>query len=164
MLGFYQGYPYSPSTMFMWPLCIWQVTTAWEYTPLSLRTLCLVSVCVRECLCLSLLLITSLRDTIYMMRLYNSMSYCACCRGYFNALVNAMKNTFPWTSICVYVYTYKLWRNSLYAPFKTMTDLFNQTTWNPTPLLMKAQEIITEKKDGKSYYNNSMNRNVTRNR
>jgi hypothetical protein len=47
ILGLFHGCPYSPSTVFMWSLCMWQVTTTWEYTPLSLRTLCLVTVCVR---------------------------------------------------------------------------------------------------------------------
>jgi hypothetical protein len=94
ILGLCQGCLYSPSTMFMWPLCMWQVTNAWENTPLSLRTLFLVSVCVRECLCLSLLLITSLKDTLNMMRLYNSMCYCACWRGHFNELINAVGNIF----------------------------------------------------------------------
>jgi hypothetical protein len=46
-------------------------------------------------------------------------------------------------------------------PFKTMRELFCQTTWNLKSLLMQAQEIITERKDRKSYYNRSMNKNVT---
>jgi hypothetical protein len=139
ILGLCQCCPYPPSTMLIWPLCMWQVTTAWEYTPLSLRTLCLVSVCVKQWLCLSLLLIMSLRDILYIMRLYNSMSYCAC-RGHFNALLNAVENTFPCTSICVYMYTYKLCRIILYAPFKTMRECFIKQPEILHPYLCKLKK------------------------
>jgi hypothetical protein len=51
---------------------------------------------------------------------------CACCRGHVIALWKGVENTFPWTPICVHMFTYRRGRNILYTPFEDCKRRFVQ--------------------------------------